>query len=56
MFVKQLIQLKGMTAEKALAIAELFPTPDALMRAYDETPFSERGAMLKEIQHGRHGA
>uniref|UniRef100_T1GFA5 Crossover junction endonuclease MUS81 n=1 Tax=Megaselia scalaris TaxID=36166 RepID=T1GFA5_MEGSC len=35
-FIKQLIQLKFLTTEKAIAITEIYPTPRALLEAYDE--------------------
>lgn len=36
MLVKQLIQLRGMSVEKALAITQLYPTPKLLILAMNE--------------------
>lgn len=35
-FVRQLLQLKGVSVEKALAIVEKYPTPTLLKREYDK--------------------
>ena len=37
MFAKQLMQIQSMTPAKAVAIVELYPTPQALMQAYADT-------------------
>lgn len=36
MFIRQLIQLQGLSVEKALAIVDVYPTPTALKNAYDK--------------------
>ncbi|KAL7287452.1 hypothetical protein TKK_0018557 [Trichogramma kaykai] len=37
MFIKQLLQLKGLSVDKAVAIAELYPTPKILYNALKES-------------------
>lgn len=37
MFVRQLLQLKGMSIDKALAIVEHYPTPRLLVEAFQKT-------------------
>jgi crossover junction endonuclease MUS81 len=56
MFVKQLMQMAGLTAEKAAAIAQIYPTPKALMAAYDTqaTP-KECNSMLENIDFKKGG-
>lgn len=34
MFIKQLVQLRGLSVEKALAIVEHYPTPRSLITAF----------------------
>ncbi|XP_054271737.1 crossover junction endonuclease MUS81 [Macrosteles quadrilineatus] len=36
MFIKQLVQLRGLSVEKALAIVERYPSPRSLISAYEE--------------------
>jgi len=51
MFVKQLMQMAGLTVEKAAAIVQLYPTPGALMAAYDAlSNEKQRDALLEDIQ------
>ncbi|XP_066912405.1 crossover junction endonuclease MUS81-like isoform X2 [Clytia hemisphaerica] len=42
MFVKQLMQMKGVSAERAVAIVNLYPTPSCLMDALDQLPTNEQ--------------
>lgn len=52
-FIKQLLQLKGLSVEKALAIAEVYPTPQKLFKAYQRCPFQkEAECLLADIQYG----
>lgn len=51
MFVKQLIQLNGMSVEKAVAIVDFYPTPNILKSAYDEAG-SNGENLLASIQYG----
>lgn len=50
MFIKQLIQLKGLSVDKALAIAELYPTPRRLIAAFRGS--SKPELLLANIQSG----
>ena len=36
MFIRQLMQLKGLSLDKALAIVDKYPTPKLLSSAYEE--------------------
>lgn len=52
-FVKQLLQLKGMSIERALAIVEKYPTPLLLKLAYEQKTAAEGEKMLSSIQFGK---
>ena len=49
MFVKQLLQLKGLSVEKAVAITEMYPTPKLLSEAFREA--DEK--LLSEVVAGK---
>lgn len=52
-FAKQLLQLRGITAEKAASIIKLYPTPKSLLMAYQEKKEEkEKIDMLKNIEFG----
>lgn len=51
MFVRQLLQLKGLSVEKALAIVEHYPTPRLLIEAFQNCE-SDRELLLANIQYG----
>ncbi|KAF2879203.1 hypothetical protein ILUMI_26958 [Ignelater luminosus] len=55
MFVRQLLQLKGMSVEKALAIAKKYPTPKLLQIAYKTEPSIAGEKLLSTVQYGRLG-
>lgn len=50
MFVKQLVQLHGLSADKAWAIANLYATPAALISALNSS--SAPGELLSNVQYG----
>ena len=53
LFAKQLMVLAGVSADRAFAIVERFPTPEILMRKYDElSTAKEREEMLKDLKCG----
>jgi len=54
MFAKQLMQIKGISADRAVAIVDLYPTPTRLMKALDDLP-SERDKMnmLTNVPFGK---
>ncbi|KAJ8961777.1 hypothetical protein NQ318_021378 [Aromia moschata] len=52
LFVKMLVQIKGMSVEKALAIVGKYPTPTALKKAYDENPGKKGEKLLAQIEFG----
>lgn len=55
-FVRQLVQLAQMTVEKAMAVANVYPTPRALLDAYDDLAAADdaaaRAALLAKIPYG----
>lgn len=54
MFIKQLLQISGMSVEKALEIVQRYPTPKSLMAAYDKCqPEDKKEAMLKNLKFGK---
>eukprot|EP01137_Pigoraptor_chileana_P001456 Opistho-2@39120 len=54
MFARQLMQIHGVTPEKAKAITEAYPTPRILMDAYSELATDEeRANMLSDIRYGK---
>jgi len=46
MFIRHLVQLKGLSVEKAIAIVGQYPTPQALIRA---SSFGGHDAMFADI-------
>jgi crossover junction endonuclease MUS81 len=53
-FAKQLLRIRGVSAEKAAAIVRVYPTPRTLIRAYDETTQEkERNELLCDIKFGK---
>ncbi|KAK5649653.1 hypothetical protein RI129_000682 [Pyrocoelia pectoralis] len=52
LFVRQLLQLKGMSVDKALAIVEKYPTPRLLYMAYEETTESDGENLLSALHYG----
>lgn len=52
MFVRQLLQLKGLSLEKALAIVERYPTPLSLRKAFEIVGSDEGEKLLASIKVG----
>ncbi|CAG9769246.1 unnamed protein product [Ceutorhynchus assimilis] len=52
LFVKMLIQIKGMSVERALAITQKYPTPIMLKMAYNENIGSLGEKLLSGIKYG----
>jgi crossover junction endonuclease MUS81 len=50
-FIKQLLQLHGLSVEKARAIVERYPTPQVLMAAY-HAEWSAGEKLLANIHYG----
>ncbi|XP_017795588.1 PREDICTED: crossover junction endonuclease MUS81 [Habropoda laboriosa] len=50
MFVRQLLQLKGISVDKALAIVERYPTPRVLIEAFQNSDCNE--SLLAKIEFG----
>lgn len=53
MFIKHLVQLHGLTVEKASSITEKYPTPQSLRNAF--MLHSSPESMLSEIIYGMAG-
>lgn len=52
-FIKSILQLKGLSVEKAIAIAEVYPTPRKLFLAYRRCPSQKEAEnLLAPIQYG----
>ncbi|XP_063699628.1 crossover junction endonuclease MUS81 [Culicoides brevitarsis] len=52
-FVKQLLQLKGLSVDKAIAIVEVYPTPKSLQIAYKNCFLTKDAEnLLADIVHG----
>ncbi|XP_043680152.1 crossover junction endonuclease MUS81 [Vespula pensylvanica] len=51
MFVRQLLQLKGMSVDKALAVVECYPTPLMLINALHKSDYGE--TLIANIQYGQ---
>lgn len=49
MFIKQLVQLRGLSVEKALAIVDRYPCPQSLMTAFKREGNNQ---MLADISAG----
>lgn len=54
MFIRQLVSLKTLSIDKALAIAEIYPTPQSLFTAYEKC-FDESEALdlIANIRFGK---
>lgn len=52
MFTRQLVQLVGMSAAKAMAITEKYPTPQLLKREYDKLDKKAGENLLAKITYG----
>lgn len=52
MFVKQLLQIYGVSVEKALAIVDKYPTPSMLKMAYQEAGPGKGDKLLANIKFG----
>lgn len=52
LFIKMLIQIKGMSVDRALAIVNKYPTPALLKKAYDENPGVKGEKLLATLQFG----
>lgn len=53
LFVKMLLQLKGMSVDKALAIVEVYPTPLLLHKAFENCDSNNGAKLLSDIQFGK---
>ncbi|XP_073954894.1 mus81 structure-specific endonuclease subunit isoform X2 [Choristoneura fumiferana] len=51
-FIKLLLQLKGVSVEKALAITECYKTPRSLIEAYEECDKKEGEFLLANLKYG----
>lgn len=51
-FIKILLQLKGMSVEKALAITKKYPTPHSLILAYAKCDRKEGETLLSYLKYG----
>lgn len=52
MFIRQLLQLKGLSFDKATAIVEKYPTPISLYTAYQNCSSSEGEKLLSNLKFG----
>jgi crossover junction endonuclease MUS81 len=52
MFIKHLLQIKGMSVDKALAIVEKYQTPKLLKLSYSEMNEAQGEKLLSNIQYG----
>lgn len=50
MFIKQMVQLKGLSAEKAVAITQKYPTPRDLIAAFENSENPEM--LLSNLSYG----
>lgn len=53
-FIKILLQLKGMSVDKALAITQKYPTPRSLIHAYAQCDRKEGETLLAYLKYGLH--
>lgn len=54
LFLRQLIQLKGLSIDKAMAIVEKYPTPQHLIREYKQCRDKyEAENLLSNVQFGK---
>lgn len=53
-FAKQLLQISGLSAEKALAISSMYKTPACLFEAYDNCAMtSDKEKLLAKLKYGK---
>lgn len=52
LFIKMLLQIKGMSVEKACAVVEHYPTPALLKQAYELNTASQGEKLLAKITFG----
>ncbi|XP_022115228.2 crossover junction endonuclease MUS81 [Pieris rapae] len=52
MFIKMLLQLKGMSVEKALAITSVYKTPKSLLTAYENCDTKLGALLLAHLKYG----
>ncbi|XP_050312727.1 crossover junction endonuclease MUS81 [Anthonomus grandis grandis] len=52
LFVKMLVQIKGLSVDKALAVVRVYPTPRSLKTRYENSPPGEGERMLAGIKCG----
>ncbi|KAJ8956768.1 hypothetical protein NQ314_006642 [Rhamnusium bicolor] len=52
LFVKMLIQIKGMSVDRAIAIVQQYPTPTILRKAYEDNTGIKGEKLLAQIQFG----
>lgn len=53
LFVKMLIQIKGISVDKALAITQKYSTPALLRKAYNGNEKSVGEKLLSSVQSGK---
>lgn len=54
LFMRQLVQLKTLSIDKAIAITELYPTPKSLINAYRDCADQKQAEnLLANIQFGK---
>lgn len=51
-FIKMLLQIKGVSVDKALAITNVYQTPDSLITAYQNCSLSEKHMLLATLSYG----
>lgn len=54
LFLKMLLQLNGMTLEKAYAISEIYPSPASLKTAYTKITSSKGERLLANLTFGKY--
>lgn len=52
MFIKMLLQLKGMSVEKAIAITNFYKTPKSLITAYESCDEKRGVFLLAHLKYG----
>ncbi|CAF4850875.1 unnamed protein product [Pieris macdunnoughi] len=52
MFIKMLLQLKGMSVEKALAITSIYKTPKSLLTAFENCDTKQGALLLAPLKYG----
>lgn len=54
MFIKQLLQIKSLSIEKAIAIASKYATPALLKQEYDNLSAKEGEKLLSNLEFGNY--